>query len=538
MPEATAPPVQFKIAAEDWEFEEVHRLNYQTFVEEIPQHPTGSEPRLVDRFHDQNTYFIALRGRRLLGMMSLRSQRPFSLDQKLPDLDRYLPPGRNPCEVRLLATLRAARNGYIFRGLVNLLAAQGLSRGHDLAVISGTLRQIKLYRHLGFVPFGPIVGTGDALYQPMYLTLEDFCRKGKAFAVVRKLAAARRAETLNFLPGPVPVDERVAAAFHQPAVSHRSCAFVRDFQATRQRLCQLARAANVQIMMGSGTVGNDAIAAQLSLDPGPGVILSNGAFGERLLDHATRFGLRFQTLSQAWGRSFTRDSILRALDQAPPARWLWAVHGETSTGVLNDLEFLKRTAAERGMRLCLDIVSTLGNVPVDLGGVALAASVSGKGLAAFPGLALVFHEATPQPAPTLPRYLDIGFYGAHEGIPFTMSSNLVYALKAAVEQLVESAHLAQIAQLAAHLRRGLADLGLHPVAEEPDFLAVTTVALPKRLSSLAIGQSLEDAGFLINYRSGYLPPRNWLQFCLMGVCSQEGVNQLLAALQTALASHS
>ena len=31
-------PLVFKFASEDWEFELIHRLNYRTFVEEIPQH--------------------------------------------------------------------------------------------------------------------------------------------------------------------------------------------------------------------------------------------------------------------------------------------------------------------------------------------------------------------------------------------------------------------------------------------------------------------------------------------------------------------
>ena len=29
----------YRIAREPWEFEQIHRLNYRTFVEEIPQHP-------------------------------------------------------------------------------------------------------------------------------------------------------------------------------------------------------------------------------------------------------------------------------------------------------------------------------------------------------------------------------------------------------------------------------------------------------------------------------------------------------------------
>ena len=32
-----AAPLIFKVASEDWEFEQIHSLNYETFVEEIPQ---------------------------------------------------------------------------------------------------------------------------------------------------------------------------------------------------------------------------------------------------------------------------------------------------------------------------------------------------------------------------------------------------------------------------------------------------------------------------------------------------------------------
>jgi hypothetical protein len=36
----------------------------------------------------------------------------------------------------------------------------GLEHGYDLGVISGTTRQQRLYRHLGFVPFGPFARLG------------------------------------------------------------------------------------------------------------------------------------------------------------------------------------------------------------------------------------------------------------------------------------------------------------------------------------------------------------------------------------------
>lgn len=163
--------LKFKIASEDWEFEAIHRLNYKTFVEEIPQHAHNPEQRLVDKFHAENTYAICLQGDRLVGMVTGRGARPFSLDKKVPDLDSHLPAGHKVLEVRLLSVEKDFRNGFVFSKLVGLLAQHFKDMGFDLAIISGTTRQARLYKHLGFVPFGPLVGDGEAQFQPMYLTL-------------------------------------------------------------------------------------------------------------------------------------------------------------------------------------------------------------------------------------------------------------------------------------------------------------------------------------------------------------------------------
>lgn len=170
----TEPGLLFKTAALPEEFEAIFRLNYRTFVEEIPQHAPNVQGRLIDRFHDENVYAICLDGLQLVGMICGRTARPFSLDQKLPDLDQYLPNCRQPVEVRLLAVEPAYRQGAVFCGLVRHLARHFCQLGCDLALISGTTRQLRLYRHLGFLPFGPRVGSAGAQYQPMFLTLETF----------------------------------------------------------------------------------------------------------------------------------------------------------------------------------------------------------------------------------------------------------------------------------------------------------------------------------------------------------------------------
>ena len=171
----------FKIAAEPSEFQQIYWLNYRTFVEEIPRYESSTPGRLVDRFDKENAYIISLRGTQVLGMLAVRGKRPFSLDERLGNLGAYLPPGRSVCEIRLLAVERKHRNGPVFYGLVMRLAQYCKERGYDLAVVSGVVQQQKLYEHLGFVPFGYRVGTPDALFQPMYMTLETFKERAKSW---------------------------------------------------------------------------------------------------------------------------------------------------------------------------------------------------------------------------------------------------------------------------------------------------------------------------------------------------------------------
>src|SRR5690349_13786335 len=129
--------------ADSPDFDAIHALNYETFVEEIPQHAPNAQRRLVDRFHVENTYVVCLADTGLIGMVCGRCRRPFSLDGKLADLDRWLPEHRKPVEVRLLAVRREWRKTAVFRGLMTFLSRHFIAQGCDLALISGTVRELK-----------------------------------------------------------------------------------------------------------------------------------------------------------------------------------------------------------------------------------------------------------------------------------------------------------------------------------------------------------------------------------------------------------
>jgi aspartate aminotransferase-like enzyme len=347
---------------------------------------------------------------------------------------------------------------------------------------------------------------------------------------------------VSFLPGPTDVHAEVRRAFEAPAESHRSAVFEADFAAIGQSLCRIVEARRVAILLGSGTSANDAIAAQLSLQGASGLILTNGEFGDRLVDHARRFKLTFDVLRQPWGAPFDLDAIRRTLASAPPRRgspasphgggWLWFVQCETSTGVLNDLDAVKTICSTAGVTLCVDAISSIGNVPVDLTGVSFASAVSGKGLRSFPGLALVFYHHELHPAPdALPRYLDLGLYATARGVPFTHSSNLVRALGAAVERVDWPARFKAVDEASAWLRARLRLLGFSIVAPEAHASpGVVTIALPGGVDSAAIGAALEKQGFLLSVNSAYLLDRNWVQICLMGESSRAQLASVSNAL--------
>ncbi len=176
-----------KIATEDWEFEQLFNLNYQTFVEEINQHNANSDRKLIDKFHDKNTYIIVVNQNELVGMMSINESRPFSLDNKLDNLNELLPHFEKGFEIRLLSVKNGFRGTPVFLKLFAKLHEIIKERNYDIGLISGILSQQKLYRKIGFVPFGPLVGNPPAQFQPMYITYDLYKQGLEKMNLVDKL---------------------------------------------------------------------------------------------------------------------------------------------------------------------------------------------------------------------------------------------------------------------------------------------------------------------------------------------------------------
>jgi aspartate aminotransferase-like enzyme len=523
----------FKRAESAQEFEQIHLLNYRTFVNEIPQHADPGTGRLVDKFHNKNAYFIVLCEGRVIGMVSGHDQPPFSIAERLTDPAILTRPGTRPLEVRLLAIEPDRRNSTVFFGLLWALYQYAQEHGYTHLFISGVQERVPLYQRLGFEPLGPAVGHGKAAFVPMMLTV------GKLPARVQRVKHLWEAhmtkvtpEPVCLLPGPVTIAPAVRQAFHQPPVYHRGPEFIGRFQQVRRSLGDMVGGRDVAILNGSGTLGNEAVAALLAADRQnrDGVLLVNGEFGQRLASQAVRFGLQPRVLNWPWGKPWDLHDVETVLADAPAGSWVWGVHQESSTGVLNDLPGLIRLGRKYGARVCVDCISSLGAVPLDLDGVFLATGASGKSLGAYAGVAIVFADAAALAARVdvarVPSYFDIPAALASTGPRYTFPSPTLLALEAALAEYAtpESAQAAyaRYAALGQLARQQLRNLDVKPLASDAwASPVVTTFTPPGEIRSEEFVALCRSWGYAIGGQSGYLAARRLVQIATMGATRRE-----------------
>jgi aspartate aminotransferase-like enzyme len=538
----------FKRAETPEEFEQIHRLNYRTFVAEIPQHHDTGDGRLIDKFHDKNTYFIAMRQDLVVGMISVHDQPPFSVADRLPDPSILSRPGSRPIEVRLLAVAPEQRKSTVLMGLVCQFYEYACAQGYTHAYISGIEDRIPLYQQFGFEPLGPAVRCGEACFVPMGITISQLVHVNEQRAGMwRKRMGRRRAsrrEPVCLLPGPVSISPAVHAAFHQPPIYHRGQEFTQLYEHVRCTLARMVRGRNVAILNGSGTAANEVVAATLAAGPQPGngVMLVNGEFGSRLSRQAARFGLKPRVLTWDWGRPWDLDEIDRVLSEEPAGSWIWGVHQESSTGVLNDLPGLVELAKRHKIRVCADCISSLGAVSLDLSGVHLATAASGKSLGAFAGAAIIFADARQLAGldtSRVPSYLDLPAALACAGTRYTFPSPTLLALDAALASYAshEKARTCyeHYAMLGIYVREQLRRLGLEPLAKDSCAApVVTTFSPPESESSEAFVARCHFWGYELGGQSGYLAERRLVQIATMGAVTRELCAPLFTHLENSL----
>src|SRR5436305_11876212 len=191
-----------------------------------------------------------------------------------------------------------------------------------------------------------------------------------------------------FTPGPTPVPPEVLAAVGAPVLHHRSPDFLPIYERVLTRLREVCRTENdVLLFTASGTGAFESAVANLVSPGEPHLVVSAGSFGERWAAMVAGFGGEVDPLRYAWGETPEAADVQARLRERP-AKAVWVVHSETSTGVVADVQAIAAAAKEAGALVVVDAVSSLGAVPceTDAWGLDVVVSGSQKALMSPPGL--------------------------------------------------------------------------------------------------------------------------------------------------------
>ena len=334
-------------------------------------------------------------------------------------------------------------------------------------------------------------------------------------------------EPLLLGPGPSNVSPAVRAAMARPTIGHLDPEFLALMDALQRDLRDLFRTDNhlTIAVSGTGSAGMEALLTNL-VEPGDAVLVCvNGVFGGRAAELCRRLGASVNELAFPWGHAVDPEAVERELAETP-ARAVFFVHAETSTGALTDAGAVAQVARDAGALVLMDCVTSLGGLPVEIDAWGVDAAFSGtqKCLSVPPGLApltvggraLERLDARRGPPPSW--YFDLGmvrrYWGPDRTYHHTAPVNMLFGLAEGLRALhAEGLEERFGRHRAAHARLldGLDALGLSLLPCEPERLPMlNAVRVPDGVAEAAVRRGLlERHDIEIGAGLGELKGRVW-----------------------------
>ncbi|WP_165233992.1 2-aminoethylphosphonate--pyruvate transaminase [Aquisphaera insulae] len=202
-------------------------------------------------------------------------------------------------------------------------------------------------------------------------------------------------DKLLFTPGPLTTSQAVKQAMLRDAGSW-DAEFNEVVRGIRRSLLALAGLTpddgyDAVLMQGSGTFGVESVIASVVPRDGKLLVLSNGAYGERILRIAECLDLDRRA---HWpGETATPNALVvdAVLHEIPEITHVALVHCETTTGILNPIEPIAAVVRKHGKSLILDAMSSFGAVPIDLKatGIDYLISSANKCIEGVPGFSVI-----------------------------------------------------------------------------------------------------------------------------------------------------
>jgi alanine-glyoxylate transaminase/serine-glyoxylate transaminase/serine-pyruvate transaminase len=358
---------------------------------------------------------------------------------------------------------------------------------------------------------------------------------------------------LMMTPGPCSIDPRVYRALATPIVGHLDPWFRGCMEETQALMRQVFQTEN-RITFPLSASGSGGIEASVlnSLEPGDEAICCvNGMFSQRMHVIAQHTPATTHLVEAPLGKPVDPEDV-RKVAKDRRIKMIGLAQGETSTGVVTEIDPFRKVADECGALLVVDTVASLAAVPlhVDKQRIDICFSGSQKAISAPPGMSPITVSAHAEEvfrnrkSKVQSWYFDLStamnYWGKDRLYHHTPPISLIYALREAMRILLEEGLEARwerhrVNQLA--LVAGCEAMGLQMFVEKPQdrLVTVTAVKIPAGVDDGRVrDQLLNEFNIEIAGGIGATKGQIW-RLGTMGYCSQKAfVLQLLAALDKVL----
>jgi 2-aminoethylphosphonate-pyruvate transaminase len=359
---------------------------------------------------------------------------------------------------------------------------------------------------------------------------------------------------LLFTPGPLTTTRSVRAAMAIDIGSWDTDS-IRLAAEIRAELVRLAGGGErtATLLQGSGSYAVEAVIGSAVPRGGKLLILSNGAYGERMRLTAEALGVPHAVHRDPEDRPHDPAVVDRLLAADRAITHVACVHGETTTGLLNPAREIGLVVGRRGRRVIVDAISTFGAYPVgpgaaldlEAGPVDHLVGSANKCLEGVPGFAFVISrrpaiEACAGNARSL--VLDLHGQWSHfertGQFRFTPPTHVLLAFRQALRELEEEGGVEARARRYEENHRvlveGMERLGFEPyVAREHRSRIITTFRYPERAGRpfdfRAFYDRLHGLGFIIY--PGKLSVVDTIRIATIGSIGRREVEALLAAVE-------
>ena len=358
---------------------------------------------------------------------------------------------------------------------------------------------------------------------------------------------------LLFTPGPVNVADNVRLAMGKKDICHREVDFDLLLQSIESKLLKIFDVNPVDyravVITGSGTAANESMLSSVVGDKNI-LILSNGEFGERLVEISTIHNKNTFRLDSPWGEELDLNKIKVYLKHNN-IDVVAMVHHETSSGMLNPIEKIGSIVNEHGAIFIVDAVSSAGaeNIDMEKCHIDFFSSSSSKAMGSLAGLSFILGKTSAfeklKLLPVKTAYLNLyKFYHFIKNVsqtPNTPAVHLFYALEQALANILyigAEHHYSLLKRRAKYLRKGLLNLGLKFLINEKDMCSVlTTIHLPKHIDIRLLRQRLREKSIIIYEGKGCFANKVF-QVGNIGELSEQDIQFFLSTLNDVLLSFS